>query len=256
MKGPTQAELLQAAVVEAGVSLFHDAQHRAYATFPLHGHVETWPLRSADFRRFMAWLYFRATGSVVRREVIAEQLEILHGKALFEGHRQEVHVRVAPTDDGLILDLGGEDWSVIEITPAGWDWSPVSPVPLIRPAGMAELPTPERGGSIDLLRPFLNVADDDQFYLLVGYLVGCLHPSGPYAVLGIHGEQGAAKSTTMRVLRSLVDPRDALDRTAPREERDLAVHASRNLIIALDNLSSLPEWLSDGLARLTDLRGV
>jgi len=94
------------------------------------------------------------------------------------------------------------------------------------------------------------VIGDDQWRLLVGFLLGVFHPSGPYPVLALHGEQGSAKSTASRVLRSLVDPRDALDRTAPRDERDLAVHASRNRVIALDNLSSLPDWLSDALARL------
>jgi hypothetical protein len=116
--------------------------------------------------------------------------------------------------------------------------------------GRIELPTPEHGGSLDALRPFLNVADDDQWRLLVGYLLGCYHPSGPYPVLAVHGEQGTAKSTAMRVIRRLVDPRDALDRAEPRSEWDLAVHAARHRVIALDNLSSLSEWLSDALARL------
>jgi len=250
MKGPTQAQQLQAAVTDAGVELFHDSQHRGYATFPFEGHVETWPLRSADFRRFLALIYYRQVGTPVRREVLAEQLEILQAQALFEGPREDVHVRLAPTDDDLVLDLGGADWSVIHIDADGWRWLPSSTARLIRPPGFLPLPTPEHGGSLDELRPFLNVADEDQWRLVAGYLVGCYHPSGPYPVLALHGEQGSAKSTDMRVARRLIDPRDALDRTAPRDERDLAVHASRNLVIALDNLSSLPDWLSDALARL------
>jgi putative DNA primase/helicase len=237
MKGPTQAQQLQEAVTDAGVELFHDSQHRGFASFPFGGHVETWPLRSGDFRRFLALAYYRKFGTAVRREVIAEQLEILQAEALFEGPQQDVHVRLAPTDGGLVLDLGGADWSVIEVDARGWRWLPSTRSRLIRPSGFGELPTPERGGSVDQLRPFLNVADDDQWRLLVAFLLGIFHPTGLYSVLGIHGEQGSAKSTTERALRTLVDPRDALDRTAPRDERDLAVHAARNLVVALDNLS-------------------
>lgn len=111
MKARTQAQQLQEAVTEAGVELFHDSQHRGYASFPFNGHIETWQLRSADFRRFLALAYYRRFGGAVRREVIAEQLEILHAQALFEGPKQDVHVRLAPVDTGLVLDLGGADWS-------------------------------------------------------------------------------------------------------------------------------------------------
>lgn len=251
MKTPTQAQQLQETVTDARVELFHDTQHRGYASFPLNGHVETWPLRSGDFRRFLTLVYYRRFGRAVRREVIAEQLEILQAKAQFDGPQLEVHVRLAPVgDDFLVLDLGGSDWSVIEVDADGWRWRPSTAARLIRPPGLQALSTPVHGGSIDQLRPFLNVTDDDQWRLLVGFLVGIFHPSGPYPVLALNGEQGSAKSTAMRIMRSLIDPRDALDRTAPRDERDLAVHAARNVIVALDNLSYLPDWLSDALARL------
>jgi hypothetical protein len=250
-KQPTQAQRLQEAVTAAQVELFHDSQHRGYASFPLKGHLETWPLRSADFRRYLALAYYKEHGTPVRREVVAEQLEVLSAQALFQGPEEVVHVRLAPTDGGLVLDLGGPDWSVIVIDADGWRWQPATGARLIRPPGILPLPTPEYGGSLDALRPFLNIgADDDQWRLLIGFLVGCYHPTGPYPVLGLHGEQGSAKSTVARVIRSLIDPRDALDRTAPRDERDLAVHAARNAVIVLDNLSQLPEWLSDALARL------
>jgi hypothetical protein len=40
-------------------------------------------------------------------------------------------------------------------------------------------------------------------------------------------------------------------RSPPKEERDLLVQAACNRCVALDNLSSLPPWLSDGLCRLS-----
>src|SRR5215510_751688 len=40
-------------------------------------------------------------------------------------------------------------------------------------------------------------------------------------------------------------------RSPPKEERDLLVQAACNRCVALDNLSSLPLWLSNGLCRLS-----
>lgn len=66
----------------------------------------------------------------------------------------------------------------------------------------------------------------------------------------VYGEQGSAKSSLVRVLRALVDPNTAALRTTPREERDLVIAATNGWLIALDNLSHLPDWLSDALCRL------
>ena len=59
--------------------------------------------------------------------------------------------------------------------------------------------------SIDRLRPFLNVNAND-FVLVVAYLLAALRPGGPYPVLALIGEQGTAKTTLVRVFRSLIDP--------------------------------------------------
>src|SRR5262249_35356112 len=53
-----------------------------------------------------------------------------------------------------------------------------------------------------------------------------------------------------KMLRALVDPNVAPVRTVPREERDLFIAANNGHVLAFDNLSALPAWLSDGLCRL------
>ncbi len=120
-----------------------------------------------------------------------------------------------------------------------------------RAHGMLPLPVPERGGSLNDLRKFVNVSSDEDFYLLVGFCIGTLHPSGPYPILVLHGEQGSAKTTTSRVLRSLIDPNMAPLRSEPRDPRDLMIAASNGWTISLDNISRLEPWLSDCLCRLS-----
>jgi hypothetical protein len=116
---------------------------------------------------------------------------------------------------------------------------------------MLGLPTPEWGGDIDDLRPFLNVSGNDGFVLTLAWLIGALHPFGPYPLLVLHGEQGSAKTTTARLLRALVDPNFAPVRSEPREPRDLMIAANNGWICAFDNLSSLAPSLSDALCRLS-----
>jgi len=87
--------------------------------------------------------------------------------------------------------------------------------------------------------------------LVAGALLNFFHPSGPYFVLNFVGEQGSAKSCAARIIRQLVDPNQNPLRSPPKEERDLIAQAASNWCVALDNLSSLPLWLSDGLCRLS-----
>ena len=64
------------------------------------------------------------------------------------------------------------------------------------------------------------------------------------------GEHGTAKSTLTRILRTLCDPNRAPLRSLPRNEHDLFISANNGHALCFDNVSTLPQWLSDSLARL------
>src|SRR5207253_125311 len=106
---------------------------------------------------------------------------VLEGRALYEGGLCPVHTRLAEWDGAIYLDLADPDWAAVEITADGWRVVDVPPVQFRRAAGMLPLPRPAPGGHIDALRPFVNVADDAAWRLLVGWLLAALRPRGPYA---------------------------------------------------------------------------
>jgi len=114
---------------------------------------------------------------------------------------------------------------------------------------MQPLPMPVPGGSVETLRKYLNVKDND-FVLAVAWLLAALRNAGPYPVLAVSGEQGSAKSTGSKVLRALVDPNTAPLRALAREDRDLFIAATNGHVLAFDNISRLPTWISDTLCRL------
>jgi hypothetical protein len=69
-------------------------------------------------------------------------------------------------------------------------------------------------------------------------------------VLVLAGEHGTCKSTFVAILRALVDPNASALRALPREDRDLFIAASNGWVLAFDNVSRLPDWISDTLCRL------
>src|SRR5262249_38658689 len=141
-------------------------------------------------------------------------------------------------------------WRAVEIDADGWRIIDRSPIPFRRAAGMLPLPEPVAGGSIDKLRGFLNIQDDKDFVLAVSFILAALRDRGPYPVLCLAGEHGSAKSTFTATLRKLIDPNSAPLRALSREDRDLFIAATNAHLLAFDNISTLPDWISDTLCRL------
>jgi len=245
---PKQADILITLAVDA--ELFHASDGTGYADLQVNGHRETWPLRSKGFKRWLARRFFEETGGAPSSEALHSALNVIEGKAHFEGPERIVFVRVGRHEEKLYLDLGDDTWRAVEIDQTGWRLIDQAPVRFRRAAGMKPLPVPTHGGSIDLLRAFLNVQSDVDFVLAVAWTLAVLRDRGPYPVLVLSGEQGSAKSTFSAILRALLDPNAAPLRALPREDRDLFIAATNGHVLTFDNVSGLRPWISDTLCRL------
>ena len=97
---------------------------------------------------------------------------------------------------------------------------------------------------------FLNLKTEHDLVLVVAWILAALRDKGPYPILKIWGQEGSAKSTTVDFLRALIDPYRASKRSFPRDDRDLYVGAKNSHVLSYDNISTIPEWLSNSLCRL------
>ena len=265
---------------------FHNAEMETYATvtLPHDDHEETYPLNS---RRFTLWLrriwwererqrlnqgaeeFAEDAGddedaqedpSLFPSRAMVDVVFSLEAMAMFAGPEEEVFTRVAGHEGMVYIDLGDPAWRVVEISPDGWRVisSKDAPVRFVRAKGMMPLPEPTAGTAKDLepLREILNLGDPAtavggrNWSLVLAWLVQAFSPTGPYPVLTVLGPQGAAKSTAQKILRNIVDPSSVPLRSAPRDEHNLYIDAISGWVIALDNMGSLPAWLSDALCRL------
>jgi hypothetical protein len=231
--------------------LFHDRDGGCYADIAVNGHRETWPIRSKGFRRWLTQEFIKETDTAPNSNAMQIALDAIEAKAHFDSEECPVNVRTAEYQGKLYLDLVNDTWQVVEIDADGWRIINDPPVRFRRARGMQSLPEPVQGGEINLLRHFLNVKREEDFVLAVCWTLAALRSRGPYPIIVPLGEQGSGKSTFSRILRALVDPSKALLRTQPRDERDVAITANNSWVIATDNVSSLPAWLSDAYCRLS-----
>ena len=224
--------------------LFHTSDGTGYADIHIDGHRETWPICSRVFRQWLARRYFEAERRVPNSEAFKSAIDIIEAKAKFASPERGVFVRVAQYCGRIYLDLCDKAWRVVEIDERGWCVRSEPPDRFRRTRSMTALPIPVEGGSIAELRTFLNVKSDDDFVPIVAWALAVLRNRGPYPVLVLTGEQGSAKSTFAAILKSLLDPNAAPLRALPREDRDLFIAANNSHLLAFDNVSNIPNWMS------------
>jgi hypothetical protein len=248
-EGAKQADVL-IKLARAKAKFWHSVDGTAFVDIHVERHRETWPVRSRNFKLWLSRQYYESRRSAPNSDAVQSALNVLEAISHFDGPRLPVSVRVADANAKKYIDLGTADWSAIEIDANGWRIVDEPPVHFRRSKGMLPLPVPNHNGDIKELRSFLNVQNDEDFALVVAFPVAALGGRGPFAVLALTGEHGTAKSTLTRIIRTLCDPNSAPLRSLPRNDRDLFVSANNGYVLAFDNVSKLPGWLSDSLCRL------
>jgi len=255
-QGAKQVDVLIGLAQNNNVELFYIDDFTTFAAITTaDGHREIHAVKSTEFRRWLRNGYFDLKKSAPSSEAMTSGVATIDAIAARKGKCRNVFLRVAELDGKLYVDLCDSKWRAIEVGADGWRIVNEPRVLFRRKSGMLPLPTPAPEGSIDLLRPFLNLRNDDDFVLIVSYLLAALSPRSPYPVLAVAGAHGGAKSTLVELLRLLIDPNTTALRTLPREDRELFIQARNSHLQAFDNLSSLPSWISDALCRIADGSG-
>ena len=232
----------------ASCTFWRTPSGQAIITMPIGTHFENHAVRSNFVRVWLSCRAFEDLNIAPSAQAIDDSLRIFEARAWSEGKVRDAWLRCGFKDGAIYIDRCDADWTALKITPGGVE--KVSSESFVRMGRARELPAPEEGYSIDEFRRFANVETEDDFVLLVGWLVGALRGRGPYAGLFVHGENGSGKTLLLRFISDLVDPCSPATQGPPREERDLIASAQNRYLLALDNLSHIDAVLSDAICRL------
>jgi energy-coupling factor transporter ATP-binding protein EcfA2 len=245
----TQADVLLE--LAANATLFCTSDGEGFADITSGDHRETHRICGPAFRRWLRHQYYKLKKRGCNSDALKVAVDTLDAKATFEGETREVHVRIAGHKGNIYIDVGDKSWKAIEVSETGWSVVADPPVRFARPPNIRSLPIPVKGGgSIQLLQPFCNLSSGG-FTLFVAVLLAGLRPDSNYPVPVITGEQGCGKSSLVRILARLIDSRMPEQRSMPRSEEDLLVAAKAQHLLSYDNVSGLPDWLSDAICRLS-----
>jgi hypothetical protein len=232
---------------------------RAFASIHVNGHREIIPIHKS--RRFDLWVRktcYDETGDTLGSDVLKEVVDTLGAKALFDGPEKTLDLRISkdPQDDSTYwYDLCNENWEAIRITRDGWNIVKSGEVPIMfrRYSSQQAQVYPSKNYPPDIMDQFLaliNLKDSENDRLLVKcYIVSILIPGIAKAILMIHGPKGAAKTALEDLVKQLLDPSILGNLTLPRTTEQLVQQLMHTFLTYYDNVSILPEWLSNDLCR-------
>jgi len=245
---PSQTDIIMDLVTRRCEAV-HDANKDGFVIDKASGRVMS--IDSSEFGDFVGSEMFKLTNKAMKPYSFADAAASLKASARFSGRQVIVNRRVACHEGNLYLDLCQEGNSKAACVSAqGACVVSNPPVLFLRSNSMQELPEPDFNGSFDLLWDHCNVPDSYKT-LILGWLIDSLRSETPYLGLELIGEQGSGKSTTNKVLRSIIDPSAANTLFEPKDIDDLKVTAYGNHIVSYGNLSALSDFMQDALCHMS-----
>jgi hypothetical protein len=247
-KRPNRAAQLIELAFDEGVELYLDQYSEPHVTVPEQP-MAGFPVGSRSFRRWLAGKAYAEQNKGFSGEIFSQVVNTLEGQAIHEKSVKNLYTRIARVGGTIYYDLA-DDRQVVEITPGNWRVTDQCPIRFRRFPHQKQQATPLEGGELTKLLEYFNLSREYEKLLLLTYAATLLVPTIPRVALIITGEQGAAKSTGLSVLRALIDPSEAALLSPMRDASSLFETASQHYCMYLDNLSSLSDEVSDALCRL------
>ena len=235
--------------------MFFDQYKTPYVVVDIGKRHEAYAVPSSDFKKWLLSLCFQQTGKGMSDEDYRTATNNLLAQMFYEGAATaELWYRTAwskfTTHDEPVLyyDLGNIEWQAVKVTKSGWE---VVQQPAIfkRYANLAMQVKPTTDGDINDIFNFINVKTEDGKLLLLVWLIAAFIPGFPHAILVISGSQGSGKTFLFRLFKKLIDPGVRLTDSPSKDEGDLIRKFANQWFTPLDNLSSLPGWMSDVICR-------
>lgn len=252
----SEADILLEIVLSENTEFFYDHIKRGFVSIrTAEGGKLNFLLDSSQAEASFRTWYYTKTGKGFSKGTLETVLATLTAKALNEGNQEKVFIRIGRANEAVYIDLGNTTGKVVEITKDGYRMTYDCPVKFFRPVGFRELPEPTSGGKLKDLQELLNV-DDNNFTIIIAFLLNCLRPDGPYMCLILKGEQGSGKSVISHIIKSIIDPHAASRLRLPKNEEMAMIHALESFLLLYDNVSYISGDMSDVLCLFATGGGV
>lgn len=202
-------------------------------------------VKSERFKKWIVSQFYNIESKIPTNDNIAKIILLLESIAMNEVNEVLVERRCATVDNCIYYDLKDDSCNVVKVSRDGWEIIKDPPVIFARTKTMYRQVTPERNGNLDILDKWFRYKDENHLILQKVILVASLIPNIARPIQVLHGEKGSSKTSTMKLVRDIIDPAIVPVVSIPKTIDDLAVYISKNYVPCFDNIDTISNQVSD-----------
>ena len=202
-------------------------------------------VKSERFKKWIVSQFYNIESKIPTNDNIAKIILLLESRAMNEVNEVLVERRCATVDNCIYYDLKDDSCNVVKVSRDGWEIIKDPPVIFARTKTMYRQVTPERNGNLDILDKWFRYKDENHLIIQKVILVASLIPNIARPIQVLHGEKGSSKTSTMKLVRDIIDPAIVPVVSTPKTIDDLAVYISKNYVPCFDNIDTISNQVSD-----------
>ena len=245
--------------VENG-TLFKSQYKEAWVAPEKENGADILPIDSDEFRSRICSIALNDYDKVLSKNAVEAIINTLKGYALYGKNSKEyrLEVRSYKVDNKPVYwwDMGG---TAVTFSPKGWrivEAVEKPPIMFARYPHQLPQPRPVNGGDIHLLRKYIKTEDENDYLQVLVFICAAFLPGFSKVILTFTGEPGASKTTTMKMIKSLVDNSKMLCSPIPKSSDEMVRDAAHHSVLVYDNLSKLSWDKSDLMCMLVSGTGI
>lgn len=160
------------------------------------------------------------------------------------------HRLAGKLDKTVVYYLGDKNRQCVVIRPGVWKVTPITKskskkIKFLQTNVVLPQTMPVAGGNyFDLLRPYINLPDDD-FKLLAICIAQFFSRQRSHFALILSSDKGTGKSTLTKLIQKLIDPSKIEANVMTCREQDLKVHLAGSYLACFDNTDYLKTEVSN-----------
>lgn len=251
------SRLVEIAHQNGKATFFKDGRGDAYARTWISDHFEIVRLDDSDYKAWLSNEFYGLAGDVPSNESISAAMRVLTGEAKHNGRTYDLELRTAQKDGAFWYNLADSSRRAVRVDEKGWQIIDEPPILFRHLSHMKpqDEPTKGRKGALDEFLTLANLQGNDlmmfKILLVTDLIPGLSHPG-----VTISGQQGSAKSMTVRLEKMLIDPSEIPLTRLVKDESEVIRVLDRHHIVCFDNVRDVRDTVSDLLAQATTGAGV
>jgi hypothetical protein len=210
---------------------------------------------SVNDKRFSNHLLVKArekNGHFLSSKSLTSVLQNIEAETETRDNVQQVFNRVGKIDQSFWYDLNDKNGNLVVIQDGKWFSHPQDPstANFRSTNNTGNQVTPIENGDLRKILSLFNFTSKDDAEMFLVSLVTCFIPGIQHPIIAFHGPKGSAKSTSLKVLKKIVDPGPHELSSLPSKVEDITLQVASNHLVCYDNLDHISAAQSDRLCQV------